>query len=183
MLHFPSPVKLTGWNTTGGLLGDQGWEAFFFPFSFPTPSLSHDSYSLPSILVPLCSYHVSSMFLWLWALDFCSTQFWCLIRLLLQSPHCKILQELCLESSDTNYIPPHGSNVIVCIFRSAAVAAFYLLSRRVAFLIFLLPPSPSHWLSPLFSLHRMLFCYFLYKKSCTGGPECTAQHKDFKWGE
>lgn len=29
----------------------------------------------------------------------------------------------------------------------------------------------------------MLFCYFLYKKSCTGGPECTAQHKDFKWGE
>lgn len=37
MLHFPSPVKLTGWNTTGGLLGDEGWEAFFYFIFFYSP--------------------------------------------------------------------------------------------------------------------------------------------------
>lgn len=48
--------------------------------------------------------------------------------------------------------------------------------------IFCLLPPPI--VCPLFlSLCRMLFCYILYKKSCTGGPECTAQHKDHKWGE
>lgn len=88
----------------------------------------------------------------------------------------------------TNYIPTQGSYLIICLIVlflscSAAVVASYLLSERVAFLIFFFLLPPSHCLSPLFSLRRMLFCYFLYKKSCTGGPECTAQHKDFKWGE
>lgn len=34
MLHFPSPVKLTGWNATGGLLGRKDERLFF-----PSPAL------------------------------------------------------------------------------------------------------------------------------------------------
>ncbi|KPP66658.1 hypothetical protein Z043_114817 [Scleropages formosus] len=50
----------------------------------------------------------------------------------------------------------------------------------------------KHWtgLGPLSHLESralclatpwMLFCNILYKKSCSGGPECTAQHKDLIW--
>lgn len=61
MLHFPSPVKLTGWNATGGLLGRKDERLFFSlprsSFLHPPPppplSSSHDSSSLLSLL-PSC---------------------------------------------------------------------------------------------------------------------------------
>lgn len=74
MLHFPSPVNLTGWNTTGGLLGRKDERLFFFstlprpyfPYSPPPQSLSsHDSPSLLSLLLPLvslCCFHVPCMY-------------------------------------------------------------------------------------------------------------------------
>lgn len=44
MLHFPSPVNLTGWNTTGGLLGRKDERLFFSPPPFfsssPSPTIS-----------------------------------------------------------------------------------------------------------------------------------------------
>lgn len=73
MLHFPNPVKLTGWNATGGLLGRKDERLFLFSLprsSFlhpppPSPLSSHDSSSLLSLLftlVSLCCFYASCMF-------------------------------------------------------------------------------------------------------------------------
>lgn len=68
MLHFPSPVKLTGWNATGGLLGRKD-EIFFFSspallFFIPLPHhlfLTHTTapsclFVLFSCLLYVCFY-------------------------------------------------------------------------------------------------------------------------------
>lgn len=69
MLHFPSPVKLTGWNATGGLLGRKDERFFFFSspallFFIPLPHhlfLTHTSapsclFVLFSCLLYVCFY-------------------------------------------------------------------------------------------------------------------------------
>lgn len=61
MLHFPSPVKLTGWNATGGLLGRKDERLFFFspppPLFFSSPPLPHH---LPPPMIPFpCSHSCS----------------------------------------------------------------------------------------------------------------------------
>lgn len=162
----------------------------FFSFPFPTPSLSHDSLSPCYQFLSLCALIMSPVCL-------CGSGLLTIAAARSDVPIYRVSSVSLLTSTSplqdptavgTNYIPSHGSHLIICLIVlflscSAAVVASYLLSERVAFLIFSFLLPPSHWLSPLFSLRRMLFCYFLYKKSCTGGPECTAQHKDFKWGE
>lgn len=108
MLHFPSPVKLTGWNATGGLLGRKDESFFFF---FPSPALLSSSPSpttscsltllLP--LVSLCCFHASCMCVSVWLDSYVMRHhsLWCVDVLVL----CPGLSGLCWPM-DVASVPP-----------------------------------------------------------------------------